>query len=384
MTALPPLICETESLAAACARMGAHAAIAIDTEFIRDTTYYAHLCLVQLASPDESVAIDPLADGIDLTPLTELLLKPDTIKVFHASKQDLEIFLRLIGALPRGIYDTQIAAMACGFGNQVGYGALVQQLLRVSVDKSSRFTDWSKRPLSPAQYQYALDDVIHLERAYHKLKNCISERGREHWVDEEMARICEPELYQIDANAIWTRIKHNIRKPQALNRLRHLGRWREDKAATHDKPRQRIIKDEILVRLAIEAPQSLSQFKNMRGIYKNVIKDYGAELVELLKKADAEDKSLWPQMPKKPPANNNRATSDLLKILLKHCADEAEVADLLIASEHDILELTRGKRENLKILTGWRYEVFGQWAEALLAGKIAITAEGNKTIIINR
>jgi ribonuclease D len=382
MNSQPPLITTTNQLADICARMAGHSDIAIDTEFLRETTYYPKLCLVQLASPDEAAAIDPLADGIDLTPLIELLRDTNTTKVFHAGKQDLEIFFRMMGELPRSLYDTQIAAMVCGLGDQVGYDKLINHILGIRIDKSSQFTDWSRRPLSPRQYRYALDDVIHLERAYHIIKDRINTAGRHHWLTEEMNALCRPEQYQVDKETIWTRIKHRIHKPQALNRLRHLGHWREQEAQSRDKPRQRIAKDDTLVSIAMQGPKTLAELNDVRGVNPNVTKPYGDALVALIAKADNEDRALWPAPPSRPEKPAPQATSDLLKVLLKHCAESTDVASRLIASNQEIESLAKGQHEGLMALSGWRHEVFGQWAEKLLNGDIAISAKGNKTIIV--
>ena len=384
MNSQPPLITSTDQLADICARMAAHKDIAIDTEFLRETTYYPKLCLVQIASPDEAAAIDPLADGIDLSPLVGLLSDANTTKVFHAGKQDLEIFFRMMGELPKSIYDTQIAAMVCGLGDQVGYDKLIQHILSITIDKSSQFTDWSRRPLSPRQYRYALDDVIHLERAYHILKDRIDSAGRQHWLTEEMTALCQPSQYEVDINTIWTRIKHRIHKPQALNRLKHLGRWREQEAQKRDKPRQRIAKDDTLVSIAMQGPTTLAELNDVRGVNPNVTKPYGGELIALIAKADHEDRALWPTPPSRPEKPAPQATADLLKVLLKHCAENAEVASRLIASSQEIESLAKGQAEGIMALAGWRHEVFGQWAEKLLNGDIAITAKGNKTIIVTK
>jgi ribonuclease D len=382
MNSQAPLITTTDQLADICARMAGHSDIAIDTEFLRETTYYPKLCLVQIASSDEAAAIDPLADGIDLNPLIELLRDTNTTKVFHAGKQDLEIFFRMMGDLPQSLYDTQIAAMVCGLGDQVGYDKLINHILGIRIDKSSQFTDWSRRPLSPRQYRYALDDVIHLERAYHIIKDRINTAGRQHWLTEEMNALSRPEQYQVDNETIWTRIKHRIHKPQALNRLKHLGRWREQEAQSRDKPRQRIAKDDTLVSIAMQGPKTLAELNDVRGVNPNVSKPYGDALVALIAKADNEDRALWPAPPSRPEKPAPQATSDLLKVLLKHCAENTDVASRLIASSQEIESLAKGQHEGLMSLSGWRHEVFGQWAEKLLNGDIAISAKGNKTIIV--
>lgn len=382
MSTKPSLVSDNKTLADICARFANYSHIAVDTEFLRETTYYPKLCLIQIASADEAVAIDPLVVDIDLSPVYALFSNPDIVKVFHAGKQDFEIFYQLMNKLPSPIYDTQIAAMVCGLGDQVGYDRLIQSVLNIQIDKSSQYTDWSQRPLSAKQYQYALDDVIYLERAYTLITEKITYAGRETWLTEEMQQLSEPDQYIVDMDQIWTRIKHRINKPQGLNRLKHLGRWREQKAQNQNQPRQRIAKDDMLVTIVQQNPKSLDELSRIRGVNSNIVKHSGNDILNVLSTADIENKDQWPKPTPRPPKPAPQATADLLKVLLKHCAEDTDVASRLIANNQDIDQLARGKTDHIKALQGWRYEVFGQWAEKLLNGQIALSANGTKTVII--
>ena len=384
MSNKPSLVSDNKTLIDICTRFAGYPHIAVDTEFLRETTYYSKLCLIQIASSDEAVAIDPLADGIDLAPVFALMSNPDVVKVFHAGKQDFEIFYQMMNTLPTPIYDTQIAAMVCGLGDQVGYDRLVQSLLNIQIDKSSQFTDWSQRPLSAKQFYYALDDVIYLEQAYTLITAKIAQAGRETWLTEEMRQLSQAEQYIVNLDHIWTRIKHRINKPQGLNRLKHLGRWRELKAQNRNQPRQRIAKDDMLVSIVQQNPRSLDDLARVRGANPNVVKQSGADILAALTAADQEDEAKWPQPTPRPPKPPPQATSDLLKVLLKHCAEDFDVASRLIANNPDIEQLARGNTDNVKAMQGWRYDVFGQWAEKLLKGEIALSANGTNTVIIPR
>lgn len=384
MSNKPPLISDNKTLEDICRQFADYPHIAVDTEFLRETTYYPKLCLIQMASADAAVAIDPLAEHLDLSPLFALFTNPNVVKVFHAGKQDFEIFFQLMNTLPTPIYDTQIAAMVCGLGDQVGYDRLIQSFLNIQIDKSSQFTDWSLRPLSPKQYNYALDDVIHLERAYTLITENIAKAGRDMWLTEEMQQIAHPDQYQVNPSQIWTRIKHRINKPQGLNRLKHLGQWREQTAQRRNQPRQRIAKDDILVSVAQQNPSSIEDLSRVRGVNGHIVKQYGRDIIAAINTANTEDKQLWPTPPQRPAKPAPQATADLLKVLLKHCAEEIDVASRLIANNQDIEDLARGKTKEIKVLKGWRYDVFGQWAEKLLTGQIALSADGAKTVIISR
>ena len=383
MSSLKAVISNTDELNAACERLRAYPYIAVDTEFIRETTYYPRLCLVQIASSDEAVAIDPLAATIDLAPLFALLADKSITKVFHAGRQDLEIFLHLTGRLPRAVYDTQIAAMVCGFDEQVGYSKLVEDTLKISLDKSSRFTDWSSRPLTEKQLAYALDDVIYLERLYPLLTDTIAQNGREEWLTEEMDKIYDQSAYQVNPAEAWRKIRHRNGKPIVLNRLKHLADWRECEARKRNVPKTRIIKDEILLAIASLGPETEAAVIKIRGFARSS-QHFASPILECLAFADREDKSLWPSPPKRRGLLPPKATVELLHVLLKHCAESAQVAARLIASSDDISLIALGQTNNVKAMAGWRYQIFGQSAERLSKGEIALgVKDGAITIIEN-
>lgn len=384
-------ITTTAELARVCQQFTTAPHIAVDTEFMRETTYYPQLCLVQLATPDLAVAIDPLAAGIALDPLFDLFAKRGVVKVFHAAKQDLQIFFKLCGKLPQPIYDTQIAAMVCGLGDQVGYDKLIHSLLGISIDKASRFTDWARRPLSQAQCQYALDDVVYLTQAYPLLRQRIAKAGREGWLVEEMADLIEPSQYHANPADAWQRIKQRVSKGDALNRLRHLAEWREATAQTRNIPRAWLLRDDVLVAIASQRPRKIAGLADIRGISNRLVKNDGAALLATMDKADSEDKSRWPPLTKRRNKPAPQAATELLRVLLHHTAESLEVAPRLLASQSDLETMARtfgrgdgasskkpneGKnKQTLLPMTGWRYEVFGKYAADLLAGKIALSLD---------
>ena len=370
------LITKTSELKDLCNKLKGSEFIAVDTEFIRDRTYYARLCLVQIATGDFSVAVDCLSDGLDKTLLFEALADRKITKVFHAGRQDLEIFLNLSGKLPQPIFDTQIAAMVCGYDEQVGYDRLARGMLGVDIDKSQRFTNWAKRPLSKKQLQYALDDVIYLAQLYPRIRKEIKDSGREDWLAEETAALTEPSLYQTEPMEVWLKIKKRGNKPQQLNRLRYLACWREGEAQKLNIPRNHLIRDETLVAIAEANPKNQAGLAHIRDFSSNKTKLIPA-ILEALKKAEQVPKSEMPRLNsekrKKPP----QATLDLLRVLLKHCAEEAKVAPRLIANAEQLERIATGEHR----LTGWRHEIFGKHAEELIKGKTALSAQGKAITI---
>lgn len=396
----PAIITTTADLTRVCQAFATAKHLAVDTEFMRESTYYPQLCLIQLATPELAVAVDPLAQNISLAPLTQLFANPAITKVFHAAKQDLQIFFQLNRTLPTPIYDTQIAAMVCGLGDQVGYDKLVHSILEVTIDKTSRFTDWARRPLSPQQLKYALDDVVHLTRAYPILRKRIAKAGREDWLREEMAELKDLKHYHIKPSHAWLRFRQKINKAEALNRLRHLAEWREQNAQTRDMPRSWLLKDEALLAIVNLRPRHLTALGEIRNINPRAVKADGKEILAVLDKAEAEDKSLWPrpaQRRQKPPP---QAAYDLLRVLLQHKAEALGIAPRLLASSSDLEALARqhlnqqnnahhktsetGETSNggetPLPLQGWRYEVFGKHALQLLDGKIAMTLADDKSV----
>lgn len=378
MTAIPPPIVDTDALAALCQQLAQHDFVAVDTEFLRENTYYPQLCLIQLAAGTATASVDPLAEGIDLAPLFELLLNERIIKVFHAGRQDLEIFLHLMDRLPTPIFDTQVAAMVCGYGEQVGYDRLVKGVLDINLDKGPRFTDWAQRPLSERQLRYALDDVIHLAAIYPMIRDEISQAGRDGWLKEEIAILTNPGIYRLEPMEAWTRVKQRGNKPAALNRLRYLAAWRETEARRRNLPKSRLIKDETLIALADSNPAERKAFDRIRGFPGGA----GSKLVDPVLKtlANAADapKEDWPKVERNRRNPPPQATADLLRVLLKHCAETAGVAPRLIANSDDLDRIALGDRDGINALNGWRQEIFGRHAIDLVEGRIALSAKGRK------
>lgn len=367
------LITKQSELSKFCAQVEHGAYITVDTEFIRDKTYFPKLCLVQIAGGEHAAAIDPLATGIKLDPVFALLQKPDLVKVFHACRQDIEIFYLLSGAIPVNIFDTQIAASVCGYGESVSYETLVNKIVGQDLDKSSRFTDWSARPLSEKQLIYALSDVTHLQVIYEHLKAQIEQTGRTSWIAEEHAQLSDPALYQIDPHNAWKRLKYGTMRPKHLAVLRELAQWREIEARKNDVPRGRILKDESLVELASSIPRKTADLTRMRSMDKNLSKSKADEVFACVERALALPQTEWPQVGKsrKPPENITSLVA-MLQLLLKVKADVHGIAASIIADKDDLEAVALGKTE-ITVLQGWRYDVFGRKAQLLIEGKLKLS-----------
>ncbi len=360
--------------------------ITVDTEFLREKTYYPKLCLIQISGPDkEAKAIDPLIDGIDLSPVYTLLQNPDIIKVFHAGRQDIEIFYNLTGKVVSPIFDTQIAAMVCGYGDSIGYEKLIRDVSGAAIDKSSQYTDWSNRPLSEKQINYALGDVTHLCDAYLHLKAELEKRGRTHWVQEEEEFLTDPALYENDPYKAWERIKIRSPKSKTLAVLREIAALREMQAQKRDVPKSWIMRDDTLADMAGQAPRNKAQMAKIRNVSKDMAEGkVGEKLLKAIERALDTPKETWPKPTKRKQLSPSAsATIDILKMLLKMQSTENEVAAKIIASGDDIEAIALSDEADVPALKGWRREVFGEDALAVKNGKLAIGLKDGKIIKFN-
>ncbi len=378
------LITTTADLAALCQRLSSAEFVTVDTEFHRETTYWPLLCLAQIAGPDEAHCIDPLADGIDLTPLYDLFRDTGVIKVFHAARQDLEIFFHKAGLIPAPLFDSQVAAMVCGFGESVGYETLVTKLTNARIDKSQRFTDWSRRPLSEKQLNYALADVTHLRDVYAKLNAKLDTTNRSHWVAEEMRIRTSPTTYALDPENAWRRIKSRDKKPRFLAVLKEVAAWRERTAQNQDVPRRRVAKDDVLVELAALTPTSEKALSQTRLSKHFARSKYAAAMLEAVKNGlDIPDKDCprVPRVPDKP--SGLGPVIDLLKVLLKARCEANDVALKLVATVDDLERIAIDDQADVPALSGWRWDLFGADAIKLKHGHVALAlSEDNKTVQI--
>jgi ribonuclease D len=371
------LITTTDELAAFCQALTGAEYIAVDTEFMRERTYWPKLCLAQVAGPDEAAAIDALADGIDLAPLDELMANAKVLKVFHAARQDVEIFYLRSGKVPKPLFDTQVAAMVCGHGEAASYESLATKLAKARIDKSSRFTDWSRRPLSERQITYALSDVTHLRVVYEKLHRQLEKTGRISWIAEEMAVLNDAATYRADPEMAWRRLKPRGASPRLLGILKEAAAWRERTAQRIDIPRQRLLRDEQLLEIASHAPKSTEELALTRGLGRGFAEGWqGRELLEAIEKARNLPESALPAR-ERPPEQLRApgAVVDLLRTLLRLKAEQAGVAARLVASADELDRLAAGKRD-VHALSGWRREIFGSDAVDLIEGRLALALDG--------
>jgi len=377
-----PLISDSAGLAALVERLSAAPFVAVDTEFMRENSYWPDLCLIQIASPEEAAAIDPKADGIDMKPLLDLLVdNMQVLKVFHAGGQDLEIVHNLTGKTPAPLFDTQVAAMALGFGEQVGYSNLIESMLGHVLDKGARFTDWSRRPLEKRQIDYAIADVTHLATIFPKMVERLKKNGRGAWLDEEMERLADPSSFAFAPEDAWKRLKLPGRNPQLLGRLRALAAWRENEARNKNLPRGRIAKDDTLQEIASHPPKTQEDLGRVRGLSAGWrSNDIGGRLMAALAGAKPLAPEEMPERePRRPGLSKDAAlVSDLLKLLLKIRSKESGVAPKLIARSDELEALAAGVREELNILSGWRFEEFGRDALDLVEGRLAFAITDGK------
>ncbi len=352
--------------------------LAIDTEFIRENTYYPVLCLVQIATETVSAIIDPLSE-IDMEPIWELLSNKSILKVFHAGKQDLEIFLNLTGKIPEPIYDTQVAAMFCGLGDQVSYDVLVNKFLGLTLTKESQFSNWLQRPLSKKQLQYALLDVEYLIKVFPLIQKIIKDEKREKWVEKEIKHLTNKESYHIKPSEVWQKIKIKNPKRDVLNVLKFLAEWREIECKERNIPRNKLIRNEVLVSLSQLKPKDIFSINKIRGFPKTLSNQDLRKILEVIKTSEKVDFNKWPMIPKhSKKLNINKESLDLLKLLLSYCSQQNRLAEKLIANADELRLVLDGQKTDLKIFYGWRYEIFGKFVNLLLNGEIAFTIKNNK------
>ncbi|QJP13213.1 ribonuclease D [Starkeya sp. ORNL1] len=380
------MISSTSDLAGACERLARHPFITVDTEFLRETTFWPKLCVVQLASLDEAVVVDALAEGLDLAPFFELMANEQVLKVFHAARQDIEIVWHLAGIVPHPVFDTQVAAMVLGHGDSISYDQLVQRLTGHVLDKSLRFTDWSRRPLSTAQITYAEADVTHLRDVFVKLDADLAKRGRSEWVSEEMAVLTSPETYRQEPEHAWERLRSRARKPKELGVLIEVAAWREREAQGRDMPRSRILKDEVIGEIATQQPTTPERLAQLRSIPKGFERSRaGEQILEAVKAGLARDPKTLPRIERERPLSNGAsATVELLKVLLRMTSEQHGVAAKIIATVDDLEQIASEDEAEVGALRGWRRELFGERALALKAGRLALAMQRGRVIALER
>ena len=378
------LITETNELIEACERFSQDSFLAIDTEFMRERTYYPQLCLIQIAGKSEAVTVDALANEISLDPILNLMANNEIIKVFHACRQDMEIFFNLNRRIPFPVFDTQIGAMVCGYGESVSYDKLVRQITGIQIDKSSRFTDWSHRPLSKQQLNYALSDVTHLRTVYESLLNQLEKNGRINWLNEEFQSVLSPKTYDIPLDQIWKRLKIKNGKPRFLILVRELCAFREKEAQNRNTPRNRVIRDDVLLDIAARSPKSSVDLAKVRSLSPQFAEvRLWKSILRVVAEASNIPESDAPQLEKlNKPKPQKPALIELLKVLLKHKSEDNNVAQKLIASTADLEAIAENDNANVLALNGWRKDVFGADALLLKSGKIALSATGDRIKVI--
>jgi ribonuclease D len=376
------VVTTTGELAGACARMASLPFVTVDTEFHRETTFWPVLCLVQLASDEEAIAVDAMAPGIDLSPVFALMANRNVVKVFHAARQDVEIFWKLAGLVPSPMFDTQVAAMVCGYGEQVSYSELVRSLTKQHVDKSSRFTDWQRRPLAQAQIEYAIGDVTHLRDVYRALDAKLVATGRREWLDDEMKVLTSPDTYEQHPERAWERFQTRARKPRDLAVLMELCAWREAEAQTRDVPRARVLKDDALVEIAHAAPRTMTELGALRAAPRGLERSQaGEQILAAIERGLARDPKTLPKVDRER-RGGAAATVELLKVLLRQASEESGVAARMIATTDDLEAIARSDRAQVPALQGWRRKLFGARALELKHGRLALTVEHGKVVTL--
>jgi ribonuclease D len=378
-------ITNTRTLAEACERISRHPFVTVDTEFLRESTYYPKLCVAQLASTEEAVVVDALAPGIDLAPLFALMADEKVIKVFHAARQDIEICWHEANIIPCPLVDTQVAAMVLGYGDSISYDQLVQRITGDMLDKSNRFTDWTRRPLLDAQLTYAISDVTHLRDVYIKLTSDLDKQGRSEWMREEMKVLTSPETYRMEPEHAWQRLKTRVRKPKELAVLIEVAAWREREAQTRDVPRGRVLKDDAVGDIAVQAPTTIERLGGLRSLPKGFERSrWGEAIIEAVQRGLARDVKALPRLERHKPALNGQATVELLKVLLRMTAERHGVAAKVIATIDDLDRIAADDEADVPALSGWRRELFGEKALALKHGQLALAVERNRVVAVER
>jgi ribonuclease D len=362
-----------------------HDYITVDTEFLRESTYYPQLCVVQMASDDEAMVVDALAPGIDLGPFFELMANERVLKVFHAARQDIEIVWHRAGLIPHPIFDTQVAAMVLGHGDSISYEQLVQRITGGSLDKSHRFSDWTRRPLSAAQVTYAIADVTHLRDVYLALSADLEKRGRIEWVQEEMEVLTSPETYRMEPDSAWGRLKARVRKPKELAVLMEVAAWREREAQSRDVPRGRVLKDDALGDIAVQAPTTIEKLGALRSLPKGFERSrWGEAIIEAVSRGLARDPKTLPRIERARSAPNGAATVELLKVLLRMTSERHGVAAKIIATVDDLEQIALDDHADVGAMRGWRRELFGDKALALKRGGLALAMEKGRVVTVER
>ncbi|GGH21276.1 ribonuclease D [Alsobacter metallidurans] len=380
-----PLITTTEALESACARLAKHPFVTFDTEFMRETTYYPKLCLIQLASPDEVVLVDPLAPELDLSSFLALMRNPAVVKAVHSGRQDLEILWNMDGCIPVPLFDTQVAAMVCGYGDSVSYEQLAHDLAKARIDKSSRFTDWSKRPLSEAQLVYARSDVTHLRDVYLELVKKLEESGRTHWLANEMEVLTSPATYQAHPEDAWQRLRGRVRKAKELGVLIELAAWREREAQSRDVPRSRVLKDDAVMDVVTAAPRTPEALGHLRSIPSGFERSRaGGDIVAAVQRGLDRDPKALPPLERNGRRSFNQATVELLKVLLKMTCEQEGVAAKIVATVDDLEAIASDDAAKVPAMQGWRRELFGERALALKHGRLALAMDDGKVVSVPR
>jgi ribonuclease D len=379
------LITTTNDLAEACDRLARHRYITVDTEFLRETTYYPLLCVAQLASAEEAVVVDAIAEGLDLEPFYQLMANEQVLKVFHAARQDIEIVWHEAGLIPHPIFDTQVAAMVLGYGDSISYDQLVQRITGDALDKSHRFTDWSKRPLSPAQVKYAISDVTHLRDVFEALDADLHKRGRAEWVGEEMEVLTSPDTYRVEPELAWQRLKTRARKPKELAVLMEVAAWREREAQTRDVPRGRVLKDDVVGEIAQQAPTTVERLAGLRSLPRGFERSkWGQDILQAVARGLARDPKSLPRIERQRGGGNGAATVELLKVLLRMTSERHAVAAKVIATIDELEQIANDDNAEVPAMHGWRRELFGDKALALKHGKLSLAVENGKVVAIER